>query len=138
MRKCNKCGYDQLSGLEITCPKCNSRLIYKCKKCGKELFNGKKNKCPLCIGKSKRIIGAIITCMGMLSSVPGALLSVLYAIHPLDIIPDLTPAVGFLDDLILVAAIILLCGGLNITGIVLLVWGIIAVVKLSDKASKKI
>lgn len=137
MKKCSYCGYNQLSGMEKNCPKCNSDLIYKCKKCGKELINGKKNKCPLCIGKTKRLIGGILSGTGLLSGIPGGILTFLYFVIPVDAIPDPSPAIGFLDDLLLALGVLLFSGGIFIAGIVLLAWGIIIAVKLSEKVPKE-
>ena len=136
MKICSSCGYNQITGTEEFCPQCNVKLTYKCKKCGKELINGKKSKCPLCIGKTKRLIGIILTCCGTFSCVPGILLSILYLANPLDLIPDPTPVVGIIDDIIIILAAILLCCGSLISGLVFLVWGIIIVVKLSEKKKK--
>ncbi len=133
MKKCSNCGYDKLNGTEAICPQCNYNLVYKCKKCGKELINGKRAKCPLCIYKTKRLIGVILSVLGLLSSVPGALLSALYFALPTDFITDVIPGVGFLDDILIIAGVVLLSGGLTITGIVLLVWAIIAIAKISEK-----
>ncbi len=126
MKKCCRCGYNQITGTEEFCPQCNVNLTYKCKKCGKELINGKKSKCPLCIGKTKRLIGIIFTCFSALSVVPSALLSMFLAFA----IP------GPVDDVVIIVSVVLLYCSLFITGLVLLIWGIIIVVKLSEKKEK--
>lgn len=137
MRKCSNCGYNQLIGTEVICPKCDKEIVYRCQKCGKELFNGKKKKCPLCSGKAKRLAGLILSCFGLIFSFPGFLLSIFYWILPTDGIPDPIPGAGFIDDIIVILIGIFVLGGTFITGIVLLVWGIIAVKQLSDNIAIK-
>lgn len=45
--KCENCG-QKLSGKEIFCPNCVTKVIYRCVRCEKELDNGKHKYCPVC------------------------------------------------------------------------------------------
>ncbi|MCR5848194.1 MAG: DUF1232 domain-containing protein [Lachnospiraceae bacterium] len=97
MRICPNCNYMELSDDDEFCPKCHHKIvIHRCKDCGIELLGTDIKRCPECKKLHHEKMKKILIASGVVLFVAAGG----YTLLPIDVIPDVVPVAGFIDDVV--------------------------------------